>query len=74
MSDIEDLQTQIADLQSRVIYQEDLLQSLNDIVANQDQTITLLKSQLKRWESRLDDVSNNISSGGQSVSEKPPHY
>jgi len=65
------LQQQIEDLQSRLAYQEDLLQSLNEIVAQQNGTIDHLQQQLQHYRSRLEAVSFSIES---KVIEKPPHY
>ena len=65
------LQQQIEDLQSRLAYQEDLLQSLNDMVAEQNSTIDHLQQQLQHYRSRLEAVSFSIESKG---IERPPHY
>ena len=74
MSDFEVLQQHIIDLQARLTFQEDLLQTLDATVAEQDQTIFLLRKQLKQWESRLDDISHSVDSTANVGSEKPPHY
>lgn len=70
----EELNQQIIDLQGRVSFQEDLLQSLNETVAEQDKAIQSLRSQLQRWESRLDDMSYSMESASGAASEVPPHY
>ncbi len=65
------LQEQIDDLQSRVAYQEDLLQSLNNIIASQEIVIGRMQQQLQQNREKIDDVAHNLElSGG----EKPPHY
>lgn len=72
---IEKLQQEIDDLQSRVAYQEDMLQSLNSTIADQDKVIHLLAEKLKRWETRLDEVAYSVESEAGKASEPPPpHY
>ena len=66
-----DLQNQIHDLQARLAYQEDLLQSLNDVIANQDLTISRLQHELQQSRQKLDEVAFSIEAKGL---EKPPHY
>ncbi|MFT6390386.1 MAG: SlyX protein [Cellvibrionaceae bacterium] len=66
-----ELQQQIEDLQSRMAYQEELLHSLNSVVATQDKSIMQLNQQLRLQQNKLDNVSFNQESSG---AEKPPHY
>ncbi len=72
MSD--DLQQQVIDLQARVAFQEDTLQALDSALAEQDKVIALLQLQLKRWESRFDEMTYAMESSGSIANEKPPHY
>ena len=68
---IEQHQAQIDDLQQRLAYQEDMLQSLNDRVAHQDKVIMQLQQQLQAHHKRVDDLVFSLESKG---IEKPPHY
>jgi SlyX protein len=68
---IKALETQIEDLQTRVAYQEDLLQSLNDVLAKQDAVIVQLKQEYLNSQQRIDDMLQLFEAKG---SEKPPHY
>jgi len=52
-----DMQAQIEDLQSRLSFQEDMLQALNETVAQQDTVIMQLRQQLKHYQERLDNVA-----------------
>ncbi len=65
------LQEQIDDLQSRVAYQEDLLQSLNDIIASQEVVMGRMQQQLQQNREKLEDVTHSLEQTG---GEKPPHY
>jgi SlyX protein len=70
-----DLEQYIVDLQARLAFQEDILYSLNQTVADQDKAISLLKNQLKRWELRLDEISSAMDSGeAATIEPPPPHY
>lgn len=67
----EEIQTQIDDLQSRLSHQEELLDTLNNIVTDQDAVIRALQQQLQQSQKKLDDAlfaQSNV------VEQKPPHY
>ena len=67
--------TIVEDLQTRIAFQEDMIAHLNTTVAKQQQEIDILQVQLqhiykkiKALEGSVDEISND--SGG----EVPPHY
>ena len=68
---LEQCQEQIDDLQGRLIHQEDMLQSLNERIAEQDKIIMQLQQQLQHHHKRVDDLAFNIET---KVNERPPHY
>lgn len=61
----------IADLQTRIAFQEDLLASLNDRVSQQDQEIDTLKFQLKHLNKKLLSLETPIDGSDE---PPPPHY
>ena len=65
------LQQQIDELQSRLSHQEDLLHSLNDVIAKQDIAIVSLRTKLQQSQEKLADVAYSLESNS---TEKPPHY
>lgn len=71
-----DLQDQMIELQTRVTFQEDILQQLNQVVTLQDQDIRQLQQQLKLLAKRLDDLLYNNQDQGveKAENERPPHY
>ncbi|MFT7388909.1 MAG: SlyX protein [Candidatus Endobugula sp.] len=71
---IEQFQNDIDDLQTRLSYQEDTLQQLDQTIADQDKIIRSLVVQLARWEARLNEVSDSVAHPDQSAPELPPHY
>lgn len=75
MSRENDVQEQIIDLQSRVLFQEDTLQQLSDMIAQQDKQIQWLQQQLTSVTDKLKEQSYQQSqSDGGDIIERPPHY
>ena len=67
-------QEQIEDLQARVAFQEDLLSSLNNRVAEQEHEIEVLKKQLKIVYKKVSSLAGSIESAGEADEAPPPHY
>ncbi|MDO9423601.1 MAG: SlyX family protein [Methylobacter sp.] len=63
----------IIELEIKAAYQEDLLQELNNIVAQQQQQIDRLEATCGMLNERIKSLSSE-SGGGESVEEVPPHY
>ncbi len=65
-----------AELESRLAFQDDTVNSLNAIVAAQQLDIDRLKLQVKELASALSSVRDEYSSagGGSLEDERPPHY
>ena len=54
-------------------FQEDLLSTLNDVIANQDQRLSALIRKLERLEEQQRE--NGFGGGGDGLAdEPPPHY
>jgi SlyX protein len=68
-------QNDIVDLQTRLAYQEDLLNELNQIVIRQDAEILTLKQQVRHLAKRLEDLLTNPAAENVDIGdERPPHY
>ncbi|WP_372738846.1 SlyX family protein [Neptunomonas sp.] len=63
----------ITGLESRVAFQEDALDKLNDVIAKQDRTISELKRMLLIFNDQLKTVGQE-SQGTDYTDEPPPHY
>jgi SlyX protein len=63
----------IIELETKIAYQEDTIQRLNDIVAEQQRKLDLVQGSLKTLMGRFKDVSEGLSNIN-SMHEKPPHY
>lgn len=69
------VEKQIVELQTKLAFQEDTVQALNDVVAEQQQDILALKNQVNLLLEELKSVLINLDSGGISThQETPPHY
>ena len=70
-----DLQEQVIDLQTRVAYQEDTLEQLNQVITRQDADITQLKQQIRLLAQRLEDSLRVQGQDSELIQdERPPHY
>lgn len=63
------------ELESRLAFQDDLIESLNDVVARQDRELVRLAQRVAALEERLNDLASAAGEGGQAQGhEVPPHY
>lgn len=68
------LQQQLFDLQSQLAYQEDTLQALNSVVAEQDKIIRRLVQKMQQMDERLHNLSQSLPASDVDSDEVPPHY
>ena len=61
----------IISIESKIAYQEDLMQTLNDTVIEQQQRIAALEH---RYHSMLERLSSLDPPAAADVDERPPHY
>ena len=67
--------SRLDELESRLAFQDDLIESLNQVVARQDRELDSLSRRLQELESRLADLADTASLPGGAVGhEIPPHY
>ena len=75
MSAAGDLEHRITELEIQTALQEDLISSLNDIVAKMQQTLDLQQAQLRLLYQRMQDKGANGEREPYSLrDEVPPHY
>jgi SlyX protein len=71
---MKDVMNELIELQTRITYQEDTIQQLNDVITRQDAAILQLQQQMRILAKRVEEVSF-IQEGGESIpDERPPHY
>ncbi len=64
----------IIDIETRFSFQEDTLNTLNDIVTKQQLQIDILEKTCKSLVDRVRNLSATDNQGTEAVDEKPPHY
>lgn len=67
------MDSRLTELETKVAFQDDLLESLNRIVAEQQQQIDMMQQQLQILYDQLRSIApSNIAQGN--ADERPPHY
>lgn len=69
-------ESRLSNLESRLAFQDDLLDSLNNIVAAQQQQIGMLQQQVQMLYDQLRSIapSDMADSASSPAGERPPHY
>ena len=67
------MEEKLADLQTRIAFQDQEIQTLNDALIGQQQQIDKLAEQLRVLQDKLKDISSS-SVIPQSEEKPPPHY
>jgi len=63
----------LTELEIRLAHYERTIDDLSDVIARQDQTITLLTQQVKRLQERMRDMAAGWQASPQDE-KPPPHY
>ncbi|AXM98327.1 SlyX family protein [Pseudomonas plecoglossicida] len=66
------LETRIIELETRQAFQDDTIQALNDVVAEQGQVIERLQLQMAELIKRYEEMVGQYGSEGEEA--PPPHY
>lgn len=67
-------QDRITELEIRQAYQEDLIQSLNQVVADQQKQIGKLEETCKLLHEKIKSLAQSGRERGEIIDERPPHY
>lgn len=74
MSKPDDIRERMEELESRLAFQDDLIDSLNAVVARQDREVVSLTRRVHELEERLKDMDTASGGGSPEGHEVPPHY
>ena len=69
-----DLEQRLDELESRLAFQDDMIESLNEVITRQDREITNMASQLKDLFTRVSEQAETATPGAATGHEIPPHY
>lgn len=67
------LEARITDLESRLAFQDDTVQALNDVLVAQQRQIDLLEMKLTALAKRQQELGESLGGGGEDEAP-PPHY
>jgi SlyX protein len=67
-----ELEQRINDLEARLAFQDDTIQTLNDVLVEQQRTVERLQAQLGLLARRQEDMQSRM--GGEEDEAPPPHY
>ncbi|MCQ4306506.1 SlyX family protein [Pseudomonas stutzeri] len=67
-----ELEQRITDLEARLAFQDDTIQTLNDVLFAQQRTVERLQAQLGVLARRQEDMQSRM--GGEEDEAPPPHY
>jgi len=68
------IEARLDELESRLAFQDDLIESLNEIIARQDRDLIRLEQRVKSLGDKLDDLGEAGALSGSPGHEIPPHY
>ena len=71
---LSDLEKRLDELESRIVFQDDLIESLNEVIARHDREIITMTGQLKALFTRISDLADTAAPGASAEDEIPPHY
>ena len=67
-----EMEQRIADLEARLAFQDDTIQTLNDVLVAQQRSVDRLQAQLGLLARRQEDMQSRID--GEEDEAPPPHY
>jgi SlyX protein len=67
------MESRLNDLETRVAFQDDLLETLNTIVAQQQQQLDLMQREIRLLYEQIKSLSPSDIAGS-TEQERPPHY
>lgn len=69
------IESRLDELESRLAFQDDLIESLNETIARQDRELGRLELRVKALADKLNDFAESAAMpGASSEHEVPPHY
>ena len=69
-----DVNEEIIELQTKVLFQDDVIQKLDDVIVQQGKRLDNLLRRINELEDKLEQLSFDRSSPAAAIDEKPPHY
>ncbi len=70
----DEIQNQIIELETKIQFQDDVIQKLDDELVQQNELIDVLTRRLSLIESKVKDLAVDRDNPSTIADEKPPHY
>ncbi|EXF46521.1 slyX protein [Pseudomonas sp. BAY1663] len=67
-----DLESRVADLEARLAFQDDTIQTLNDVLVDQQRVIERMQLQMGALARRQEEMQSTLDAGEDEA--PPPHY
>ncbi|QPI08231.1 SlyX family protein [Stutzerimonas stutzeri] len=67
-----DLESRVTDLEARLAFQDDIIQTLNDVLVEQQRLVERLQLQLSALARRQEEMQSSLDAGEDEA--PPPHY
>lgn len=67
-----EIENRLAELEARLAFQDDTIQTLNDVLVEQQRTVERLQAQLGLLARRQEDIQGRMD--GEDDEAPPPHY
>lgn len=64
----------LIEIESKLTFQEDLVQELNNIIYQQQKKIDRLEAVCNALVEHVKELSRTVAEGGRAANERPPHY
>jgi len=68
------IDNKIIDIETKMAFQEETIEQLNDVIINQQKAIDKLQRQLVQLNSKIEEESQHWQTDQNPVDETPPHY
>jgi SlyX protein len=68
-----ELSSRIDELESRLAFQDDVIEALNTVVSRQDHDLAMLTLRLQELSAKINEISE-AAAAASTESEAPPHY
>lgn len=69
-----DLAEEIVELQSKILFQEEVIHKLDEVIIQQGKQLDNLLRRMNELEGKVEQLSFEHNRPGAHVDEKPPHY
>lgn len=71
---MKDIQENLIEIETKLAFQEETIEQLNDVIIAQQKTIDKLQRQLVQLNTKVEEESQHWNTDQNPIDETPPHY